>query len=116
MSEIILKIPVASLRELLRAAQVALDEHHQRPMNNNGGAAPGADTRHDEPWTHKQRRFVYRLAQQLGHEGEAAKNFIRLSLRLDPDQEPTRAEASTLIDRLKSEVGMNGNGAHRESA
>ncbi len=119
MSTIKLEIPVSALRDLLRAADVALDDNHRQSFSqpDNGSAGPRFEQdRSMDPWTDKQKRFVFRLLQQLGHEGDAAGNFVRTSLRLADDEHPTRAQASSFIDRLKLEVGSNGKGVNRAAS
>lgn len=90
--EIVIRIPFAVLREM-----IASHDH-----------AEDAQPRHDEPvearpWSDKQKRYLYRLLQRLGHEGEAAKRYITATLRLNGSP-PTRAQASSLIDRLHAEL------------
>ncbi len=90
--EIVIRIPSRVLRELIAAQDHAED----------------AEPTHDEPaeakpWSDKQKRYVYRLLQRLGHEGEAAKRYITAALRLNGSP-PTRGQASSLIDRLHAEL------------
>lgn len=96
---IVLKIPVAALRDLLRAAEVAPD-----PKPGHPDRQPHRES-HNEParaWTEKQRRLLFRLVYRLGHEGAAARRFITDQLGLRSDEEPSVQQASSLIDRLKN--------------
>ena len=124
MSEIVIRIPLHALQALLTTAieqPERGDGHQQRSSNgsnaSNGSASfadpPPAD---DRPWTDAQKRMVYRLVHQLGYEGDAARNFIATTLRLQPGETPGRRQVSRLIDSLKDQLGPQGNGARREPA
>lgn len=96
--DIVIRIPRCVLRELLETHDSASDAgpgFHDAP--------PFDDPPQNRPWSDKQKRFIYRLLQRLGHEDEAAKNYIKTALRLN-GAPPSRNEASALIDRLQAEV------------
>lgn len=113
MSEIVIRIPLHALHALLTTAI-----EHPEPSNgrgNNGGdhnghgaTYGGAPPPDDRPWTDAQKRMIYRLAQQLGYEDEAARKFITATLRLAPGATPGRRAASRLIDTLKDQIGPSG--------
>lgn len=110
MADILLKIPIDAVRDLLRAARLVTDEHDHPTTTRR----PPNDELEPRLWSGAQRRLIYRLTYQLGYEGEGATSYIRTALRLDgPDDQPSSLDASRLIDRLKSEVGSNGKGHGR---
>jgi hypothetical protein len=122
MSEIVIRIPLHALQALLTAAieqpERGNGHDHSNGSNAGNGSAsfgdpPPAD---DRPWTDAQKRMVYRLVHQLGYEGDAARNFIATTLRLQPSETPGRRQVSRLIDSLKDQLGPQGNGARREPA
>ncbi|MCZ7679793.1 MAG: hypothetical protein M5U28_13930 [Sandaracinaceae bacterium] len=123
MSEIVIRIPLHALHALLTAAIEAPERDNERSNGNghsNGHDHHGNDSTYsdppadDRPWTDAQKRMVYRLVHQLGYEGDAARNFIATTLRLQPGETPGRRAASRLIDSLKDQLGPSG--ARREPA
>lgn len=102
--EIVIRIPYRVLRELL-ATQDA----------SNESQAPPDEPAEAWPWSDKQKRFLYRLLQRLGYEGDTAKQYITTALRLNGEP-PTRRQASELIDRLQAELGRNEKGGARGAA
>ncbi len=93
--EIVIRIPFRVLREMIAAHDHAEDA---QPSHDEPAEA--------KPWSDKQKRYLYRLLQRLGHEGEAAKRYITATLRLNGSP-PTRGQASALIDRLHAELGQS---------
>ncbi len=74
----------------------------------NGGGydhryANGSDTLMSEP----QKRLLYRLAFDQGHEGDAARTWLHAELRVDSLSKVTKRQASAFIDRFKPN-GANG--------
>jgi hypothetical protein len=108
--EIVIRIPLRFVQALRELFTLASENNGSHEIITSGESA--AD---DRPWTDAQKRMVYRLAHQLGYEGDAARNFIAVTLRLQPGQPPGRKEASRLIDTLKDQLGPHGNGARREA-
>jgi hypothetical protein len=94
--DIVIRIPYRVLRELIERADAANDTH----------PGPIDPPSHGQPWSDKQKRFIYRLLQRLGHQGEAAKQYITEALDLN-GAPPTRRQASTLIDQLQDELAMH---------
>jgi len=92
--EIVIRIPYRLLRELLSSHDHANDV--EPPV-----IEPARDER---PWTDRQRRYLFRLAYQLGHKGEKAKAFICRRLNIPDTAAPTPGQASQLIDDLRGEV------------
>lgn len=115
--EIIIRIPLRALRGLLAEVHDRVERQAAETFTEiNAESVPQEELpRESRPWTDKQKRFLYRLLQQLGHEGEAAKNYIRTALRLSGEA-PTRSEASQLIDKLQAELSRNGKGVRRGAA
>lgn len=98
--EIVLRIPVSILHDLIRSAE---------PARQSGGGHPDHSRRQaPRPWTEKQRRLLLRLVYRLGHEGGAARRFIAEQLGLRDDEQPTIQQASSLIDRLKNSEDHRG--------
>lgn len=119
MSEIVIRIPLHALHAFLTAAIEHPERgnlHDDNPAIDGGGGTPptARATDDDRPWTDAQKRMVYRLVHQLGYEGDAARNFIATTLRLQPGATPGRKQVSRLIDSLKDQLGPNG--ARREPA
>ena len=116
--EIVIRIPIRALRGLLAEVHDYVERQAVEAFTEiNAEAAPPQEEppRESRPWTDKQRRFLYRLLQQLGHEGDAAKSYIKTALRLNGEA-PTSSEASQLIDQLQGELGRNGKGVSRGAA
>ena len=67
-----------------------------------------SDEMEAKPITDAQRRMLYRLALKLGHQGDAARQFIESRLAAFGNGNPDRKTASHLIDKLQTETG-NGN-------
>ena len=92
--DIVIRIPYRVLRELIDTHDAA-----------NDNAEPIGDKHTNErPWSDRQRRFIYRLLLRLGHEGDAAKSYIKTALHLN-GAPPTSRQASQLIDKLQIELG-----------
>ncbi len=115
--EIVIRIPIRALRGLLAEVHDHVERQAIETFTEiNAESTPQEEPpRELRPWTDKQKRFLYRLLQQLGHEGEAAKNYIKTALRLNGEA-PTRSDASQLIDQLQAELGRNGKGVRRDPA
>ena len=83
---------------------------NDRPPGNaaNGGGydhryATGSDALMSEP----QKRLLYRLAFDQGHEGDAARTWLHKELGVDSLSKVTKRQASAFIDRFKPN-GANG--------
>ena len=116
--EIVIRIPIRALRGLLAEVHDHVERKTVETFTEiNAEPTPPQEElpRESRPWTDRQKRFLYRLLQQLGHEGEAAKNYIKTALRLNGEA-PTCSEASQLIDKLQAELGRNGKGIRRGPA
>ncbi len=70
------------------------------------------DRQETKPVTDAQRRMLYRLALKLGHQGDAAREFIESRLAAFGNGKPDRKTASYLIDKLQGEVKNNEGGSH----
>jgi hypothetical protein len=69
-----------------------------------------------KPVTDAQKRMLYRLALKLGHQGDAAREFIESRLSAFGNGKPDRKTASYLIDKLQGEVKNNGDGGSHAAA
>lgn len=94
-------------------ANTAPPNGHERPSprvsaQSNGG---GYDHRNgggpDAPMSDAQKRLMYRLAFEQGHEGDAARAWLHAELEVDSLAKVTKRQASAFIDRFKSN-GQNG--------
>lgn len=56
------------------------------------------------PASDAQRRLLYRLCLQLGHEGDAATRFVKERLGIADDRAWTKREVGRLLDELEAEV------------
>ena len=54
-----------------------------------------------------QKRLLYRLAFEQGHEGDGARAWLHAELEVDSLANVSKRQASALIDRYKSN-GTNG--------
>lgn len=68
--------------------------------HGNGGGSEG-------PMSDAQKRLMYRLAFEHGHEGDTARAWLHAELGVDSLSKVTKRQASAFIDRLKSN-GQNG--------
>lgn len=110
MSYVSIKIPVALVRDLIRTAQIALDTDEARTAHPGPEPLPDFGT---SRMSDAQRRMIYRLAFQLGHNGDAARDLIKHKLGSDP----TKERASSLIDELQAQVRRKAdNGGGREAS
>lgn len=77
----------------------------------NGGGYGGYDHRNgggpDALMSDAQKRLMYRLAFEQGHEGDAARAWLHAELEVDSLAKVTKRQASAFIDRYKSN-GANG--------
>ncbi len=92
-------------------AQRSANERPPSPRTNgsNGG---GYDHRYagggsDAPMSDPQKRLMYRLAFEQGHEGDAARAWLHAELEVDSLSKVTKRQASAFIDRFKPN-GANG--------
>lgn len=74
---------------------------------NGGGYGPGYG---DAPMSDPQKRLMYRLAFDQGHEGDAARTWLHAELGVDSLSKVTKRQASAFIDRFKPN-GTNGHAA-----
>lgn len=61
----------------------------------------------DAPMSDAQKRLLYRLAFEQGHEGDGARAWLHAELEVDSLANVSKRQASALIDRYKSN-GTNG--------
>jgi|WetSurMetagenome_2_1015567.scaffolds.fasta_scaffold1419569_1 hypothetical protein len=75
------------------------------------------DSREFKPVTDAQKRMLFRLALKLGHQGDAAREFIESRLSAFGNGKPDCKTASYLIDKLQNEVKKaDDNGGGRANA
>ena len=92
--EIIIRIPARLLRDLVD------DDNTGHDRSESDDESIG-----ERPWSDRQRRYIYRMLQRLGHDRhETAKAYITRTLGLNGSP-PTTRQASQLIDRLQAELG-----------
>lgn len=72
--------------------------------DRSGGSFDGA-------MSDAQRRLLYRLAFEHGHEGDEARTWLHQELAVESLSDATKREASALIDRLVRKDGGNGQAA-----
>jgi hypothetical protein len=83
--------------------------HHSPPRASNGSR--GGRTQQTGPVTpasENQRRFLYRLLEQLGKTGEEAHRFIHEALGVDSLDDAPKHSVSVFIDTLKSQLDRGG--------
>ncbi|MCZ7681157.1 MAG: hypothetical protein M5U28_21170 [Sandaracinaceae bacterium] len=73
--------------------------------NDRGGGS------FDGPMSDPQRRLLYRLAFEHGHEGDEARAWLHQELGVESLSEATKRAASSLIDRLVRKDDGNGHAA-----
>ena len=111
-----------ALRDLTNINMAALeelggdDDLELEPAPTPRDVQPQRRPRNEEPAmaTGNQLRALWRKALSLGHEGNAAREFISERLGCDPSK-ATREAASKLLDALSAEerTRVNGNGHAR---
>lgn len=69
-----------------------------------GGKVNGGNGKSEERMTDAQRRYLFRLLSETGFEGEKAKEYILMTLGLKEVKEVTKAQASSIIEKLKEEA------------
>lgn len=80
-----------------------------RGGNDRGGERSGGSF--DGPMSDPQRRLLYRLAFEHGHEGDDARTWLHQELGVESLAEVTKRMASSLIDRLVRKDEGNGHAA-----
>ncbi|CAG1000035.1 hypothetical protein ARNL5_04022 [Anaerolineae bacterium] len=105
------------------------DGHAHRPRSNGHDRAPEEDRPRDanrppdaQPqhqrgssdglMSDSQRKLLYRLAYERGHEGDAARLWLHKELGVESLKDVSRRAASAFIDRL---IGSNGHNGHAAS-
>jgi len=83
-----------TIAELALEPQSATQEHERRSLESSVSDA--------------QRRMLFRLAAQLGFEGDPAREYIERRLGASPD----KRTASRLIDDLQDELRRGTGGRH----
>lgn len=76
------------------------------PRTNGGGYDRGASSGPDAPMSDAQKRLLFRIAFEQGHEGDKARAWLHTELGVDSLGKVSRRAASAFIDHQKS----NGNG------
>jgi hypothetical protein len=104
-----------ALRDLTNVSLVAFEElggdddadDSRRESSSGRHAAPTpigeADRRRTTPASDAQRRALFRLAYEAGHQGREAAAFLAQRLGMDVDK-ASREAASALIDKLVAEA------------
>ena len=82
-----------------------------RSAGNDRGAYDRSGGSFDGPMSDPQRRLLYRLAFEHGHEGDEARTWLHQELGVESLSEATKRAASALIDRLVKKDGSNGHAA-----
>ena len=77
----------------------------------NAGAYDRSGGSFDGPMSDPQRRLLYRLAFEHGHEGDEARTWLHQELGVESLSEATKRMASALIDRLVRKDDGNGHAA-----
>jgi hypothetical protein len=96
-----------------RPPQEAQRSANERPPSprTNGSNGGGYDHRNggglDAQMSDAQKRLMYRLAFEQGHEGDSARAWLQAELEVDSLAKVTKRQASAFIDRYKSN-GANG--------
>ena len=78
-----------------------------RPSGQNGSSSRATD---------QQRRYIYRLLQKRGIEGERAREFVQRELGVATVKDAPKMAVSALIDRLVSNGNGTANGASNGGA
>jgi hypothetical protein len=91
---------------------------HAAPTNGHERPSPraqptgGYDHRNgpgtDAQMSDAQKRLLYRLAFEQGHEGDGARAWLQAELGVDTLSKVSKRQASAFIDRFKSSNGQNG--------
>ncbi len=79
--------------------------------NNDRGGGDRSGGSFDGPMSDPQRRLLYRLAFEHGHEGDDARTWLHQELGVESLSEVTKRMASSLIDRLVRKDEGNGHAA-----
>lgn len=79
--------------------------------NNGRGGGDRSGGSFDGPMSDPQRRLLYRLAFEHGHEGDKARAWLQQELGVESLSEATKRAASALIDRLVRKDEGNGHAA-----
>ncbi len=91
----------------------AANERPPSPRSNGGSGGNGGGYGQgygDAPMSDPQKRLMYRLAFDQGHEGDAARAWLHAELGVDSLAKVTKRQASAFIDRFKPN-GANGHAA-----
>jgi hypothetical protein len=75
-------------------------------VDGDCGASQDADAMSDP-----QKRLLYRIAFEQGHEGDAARGWLLEQFRVESFAEIRKREASRFIDRFRQKTGDNGSAA-----
>ncbi|MCZ7682450.1 MAG: hypothetical protein M5U28_28125 [Sandaracinaceae bacterium] len=78
---------------------------------NDRGGSDRSGGSFDGPMSDPQRRLLYRLAFEHGHEGDEARTWLHQELGVESLAEATKRMASSLIDRLVRKDEGNGHAA-----
>lgn len=78
---------------------------------NDRGGSDRSGGSFDGPMSDAQRRLLYRLAFEHGHEGDDARTWLHQELGVESLSEATKRMASSLIDRLVRKDDGNGHAA-----
>lgn len=79
--------------------------------NSDRGGGDRSGGSFDGPMSDPQRRLLYRLAFEHGHEGDDARAWLHQELGVESLSEATKRAASALIDRLVRKDDSNGHAA-----
>lgn len=115
-----LNIGAVAIEELGDESDLAIPAEH--PVANDNAAPPAvpvvapipiarSSNGNSSRATDAQRKFLYRLLQQRGVEGEAARGFLQRELGTPSVAEAPKNAVSTLIDRLQNDPSLAGVGS-----
>lgn len=77
------------------------------PRTNGGGYDRGGNPGPDAPMSEAQKRMLYRIAFERGHEGDASRAWLHSEFEVDSLTKVSRRQASAFIDHYKS-IDSNG--------
>lgn len=80
------------------------------PRQNGGGYDRGAPS--GDVMSEPQKKMLYRIAFEQGHEGDAARAWLHTELGVDSLTKVGRRQASAFIDHYKSNGNAGRNGGH----
>ena len=79
------------------------------PRTRGGGYDPnGGNAGPDAPMSEPQKKMLYRIAYERGHEGDASRAWLHSELEVDSLSKVTRRQASAFIDHYKSNGQQGG--------